>query len=175
MLTLDSIVRRVRPTQLLLAAALALSACQETAQPVPGPVVCEVAGSSNLCFRCQAQRCGAALDRCQGAGFHEGRAVQSEPAGCMYDSDFNGRSQCPHGIPDASPRSAAPCAWLAVCLQSCGCGQDCARMCTTYPDGGREITGAFANDPREAVCNACLAETLAPCVRQNCAAECPPT
>jgi len=172
MLTLHSIVRTVNATQLLLAVALALPACQETAQPLLGPVVCEVESSSNSCFRCQAQRCGAELDRCYGAGYHQGLAV-SLIERCTFNADTNRfDGNCTYsGVARAAHD---PCASQAACMQSCGCGRECARACEARPDGGM-VTDHFSNDPRELLCTDCVKEHLAACVQRNCAAECPPT
>jgi hypothetical protein len=169
-------------TQLLLAATCMVSACQGSSS-LPGPVVCDVAGSNNACLRCQAQRCAVELDRCHGAGFHEGRSVLNEPVKCVWNSDCgstlegyrNGRVQ-EAGAMDQKLTTTAPCGSVSVCLQACGCGLECARSCQAPPpDGGLVPTTYYSNDPRNSVCPDCVKQHLAPCVRQHCAAECPPT
>jgi hypothetical protein len=164
-----------------------LPACGGSAQPAA--VVCEVQGSDDACFRCQAQRCGAQLDRCYGSGFHEGRAVVGpiqrrcvwNEATSAYDRDCtyglepdpagsrNGRAEdASLGAPDV------PCGPLAVCLQKCGCGASCKAGCTTPSDAAR--TTYYSNDPRygSASCWACESTYLTACVRQSCASECAP-
>jgi hypothetical protein len=165
-------IRPLRWRAQLLAAVLTL-ACQEDPLPSPANQVCEVTQSTNACFRCQAQRCGAGLDRCYGTGFHQGRAVPA-PAGCRYDSDLNQfTGQCDRGGRALDP--APPCAPMATCLQACGCGLDCARACQAPPpDGGAPVTTYYSNDPRLTVCSDCVKEALESCTKQNCAVVCPP-
>jgi hypothetical protein len=174
--------------EVLCAAALAaLAACHGSSSTAP--VVCEIDQSPSPCLRCQAQRCGAALDQCYGPGFHEGRSVSAplqrrcvwNEATGQYDRD------CTFGLAatdDAAERNgsaqtagasppAVPCGALAVCLQSCGCGADCTAECMRGPsDGG--VTTYYSNDPRYAspACSDCLGGVLASCVKRSCPAEC---
>ena len=147
-----------------------LPACHEDA--TPAPVVCAVEQSPSACFRCQAQHCGAALDRCYGAGFHEGRSVGSTSKRCLWNSDtqkfdlnctFSGGVSRPEMYPDL------PCGWLAVCLQSCGCGVDCRATCLSP-----RLSIIFAKDSRYTPedCTTCEDMGLTDCMRRACAAEC---
>ena len=151
-----------------------LAACGGSSA-VPAAVVCEVEHSTSACFRCQAQRCGPQLDRCYGNGFHEGRAVGTTTARCLWNPDtqeydrnctFSGGARSEAGVPDV------PCGNLATCLQSCGCGSDCKATCF----GAGRSTTYFANDPRvySRACASCETDYLAACVKASCAAECAP-
>jgi hypothetical protein len=128
---------------LLAILAVVLAACSGSS---PAPTACEIARSADACFRCQAQRCGAPLDRCYGAGFHEGRAVAAA--------------------------ESLPCGPLAMCQQSCGCGIACATDCQhTLADAGAGGASSGAHyDPT--ACTNCVNSYLTDCVRRSCAAEC---
>jgi hypothetical protein len=162
---------------LLIVLAL-LPACDEDAPSAP--IVCAVEQSSSACFRCQAQRCGTELDRCYGAGFHEGRSVGSTIKRCLWNTatqkydvncTFSGglsRDRLSHGDA-AEVYPDLPCGWLAVCVQSCGCGVDCRTNCRSP-----SLSTAFAEDSRYTPedCTACEDMGLTDCMRRSCAAEC---
>lgn len=167
----------------------ALLGCREASVP-RGAVVCEVATSSDACFRCQAQRCGAQLDRCHGAGFHEGRSVGTITRRCVWNSDtgqydkdctFSGGLGSDASLDYRNGRltdagitvaPAVPCGYYAVCFQACGCGSQCAATCSQSA-GDAAVTTYYANDPRDQPgCAACVQSLLAPCVKRLCAAEC---
>jgi hypothetical protein len=164
----------------LVLAALALGACQASPLPPPAPIVCEVAGSPDACFRCQAQRCGSALDRCNGTGFHEGRRVPDVQTQRCSWNEATGKydRSCiwndGGGAEADTGRVAGPCATFATCFQSCGCGSGCVASCSTSDyDARPPYTYYFANDPRiEGTCPDCVQRFITPCVRQQCAAEC---
>jgi hypothetical protein len=160
----------------LLATALALAACGGSSLPAPVPVVCDVEQSPNACFRCQAQRCGAEVDRCYGTGFHEGRSVGTPVQGrCLWNADtgkYDRNCTFSGGLAGDARSSGAPCDDLALCVQSCGCGTDCTTTCT-QKQRDPAVTTYYANDPRiESSCPACLSTFVSACVKQSCAAEC---
>jgi hypothetical protein len=188
---------RLHPSATIAALAMALGACGGASLPVGAPVVCEVERSDNACFRCQAQRCGAQLDRCHGEGFHEGRSVGPVQSRCGWNPDTQRYDRnCSYGggawssgggapagyrdgrVVDASPgpvAPAAPCGAYAACFQSCGCGVACSASCTgSTGDAAVAATTYYSNDPRltESGCSSCLNSILAPCVKQLCAEEC---
>jgi len=172
----------------VMAIALVIGGCGRESLPV-GPLVCEVETSSNACFRCQAQRCGAQLDQCYGQGFHEGRSVGVvTQRRCVWNSATGQYDRdCTYGLePDAAsafrngglPDGGSPgapavaCGYHAICLQSCGCGSACAEMCAR-PPADAAATTYYANDPRlDSQCSDCVQTHLAACARQSCAAEC---
>src|SRR5689334_9521583 len=139
------------PARLLPLIAVLMLACHAAE---PAPIVCDIAQSPNACLRCQAQHCGAALDRCYGAGFHEGRAIgpitlqrcEWDPATSSYSRNctFSGGlgASGDAGFPTTFPD--VPCVQVAACVQGCGCGTDCQAACGG--DAGRTLY--FANDPR---------------------------
>lgn len=179
MLALCSIVRKAPRSQprprlacagALLVLALAPS-CDESA-PATGRLWCDLATTPDRCLACQAQRCGAELDRCYGPGFHQGR-VAPELERCQFDSELDMfRGNCSSvRFADAGPFSVA-CYDTASCLAACGCGEECVRKCRApTPDGGTP-TLYYSNDPREAACAPCVEQTVAPCTRLRCAVEC---
>jgi hypothetical protein len=98
--------------------------------------MCQLTASPNGCQRCWAQQCPTQLDYCYGAGFHSGELVAA-----------------------STTASAAPCARFSICIQTCGCYDNCFDRCI----------GDLTND-----CRDCQQKYFAVCRDTQCAAACSP-
>jgi hypothetical protein len=95
---------------------------------------CNLTASPNACQRCWAEQCPTQLDYCYGPGFHAGALIAANQS-----------------------NATVPCAGFGVCVQTCGCYDNCFDSCLS------DLT----ND-----CRDCQQKYFAACRDEKCAAAC---